>query len=172
MKKTFTLTLRFILFTVIFNIISFSVYFFTQFTFHMDSGEIWLPIALAQVVFTVLVFRVFFNILDDKIYEKQILIQALAIYCIFFSVLSVIMVLLRNDGWYSYIFTNTFYLFNLSVNELDETPYYIIIYFLENILKCVCLYLSSRNIKMKKISKIICITVIILLVTIFMFKIM
>lgn len=68
MKKTFTLTLRFILFTVIFNIISFSVYFFTQFMFHMDSGEIWLPIALAQVVFTVLVFRVFFNILDDKIY--------------------------------------------------------------------------------------------------------
>jgi len=153
MKNTINLFVKYIVFTLLFNVISFVLFFSLFFGFHFDSNISWLVFACAQFLLTILVFQQCFNIYG-KVYENKHIFISLSAYFILMTVLSFIMIPLRNDGWYSLIFTNTFHVFCFN-SLFDINKGYVIAYVTENIIKTICLYLSSRNLKMNKILTIV-----------------
>ncbi len=162
MKNTLNLFIKYIVFTLLFNLISFALFFSLFFLFHFDSNVSWLVFACAQFLLTILVFQQCFNIYG-KVYENNHILIALSAYFVLMTALSFIMIPLRNDGWYSLIFTNTFHVFCFN-SLFDINKCYVVAYVTENVIKAICLYLASKNMKMNKMM-----TIVLLIVTAILF---
>lgn len=137
----------FLLYTIVFNVVSFVFYFVPAFLSHNFDGIIWIIFGIIQILFTVAYFS---KIPLSKVsYEKGLKIDLL-IYFVILSVLSIVIVFykFKTDSWFTYIFFNTFYSFALT-SLLDNIKLYVILYIFENAIKTYCLY---RNVTKKSIS--------------------
>lgn len=137
-----------LLHTLVFNVISFMLYFIPAFLSHNFTGIIWIVLGIIQIIFTVVYFS---KIPLFKVsYEKKGLKSDLLIYFIILSVLSIVIAIYRfkTDSWFTYIFFNTFYPFALN-SLLDNIKVYVFLYISENAIKTFCLY---KNFMKKSIS--------------------
>ncbi|MDE5604021.1 MAG: hypothetical protein K2I73_00375 [Eubacterium sp.] len=148
----------FLIYTLIFNVVSFSIYFFHAFLAHKFEGAIWLVFGIAQICFTILIFN---KILLPKISNEKGIKIDLFLYFIILCILSIVAAIYRSD-WFAHIFFNTYYTFPLSSSIFDDTlGVYIGIYFIENALKTYLLY---TNISKKLLSKPICIALSVIMI--------
>ncbi len=133
MKRTYRYTIDLIIYTIVFNFISFIPFFLISFAAHNYDTNIWLVYGIAQVFFTFLVFRnVPFLKISDKIKVNKILVP----YFVIMSAVSVIMAIImyKTDSWFTLMFTNTFYTIQF-FDLFNYLPLCIGIYLLENALK-------------------------------------
>lgn len=161
-KNHFLRTGTFLLYTLVFNVVSFILYFIPAFSTHTFNGFIWFPFGILQVVFTVFFFR---NVPLPKLsYDKGTKIDLL-LYAVIISILSVVIVLRRfeTDEWFTYIFFNTFHTLTSS-KLLNFSGLTILVCIIENIIKTCFLYkntLGESKATAKKIS-IVSVTLIVL----------
>lgn len=138
-----------LLYTLVFNIISFIGYFIPAFFSHNFTGAIWLIFGILQLCFTILFFSA---VPLTKMSNEKSVKDDLILYFIILSVLSsIIAIYMYTEGgsWFEYIFFNTFYPF-IFTNLLDNLAVYICICLFENAIKTYCLY---KNILCKSVLK-------------------
>ena len=143
MKNHFKRTGIFLLYTLVFNIISFMFYFIPAFANQNFTGIVWILFGITQICFTVLYFS---NVPLLKVsYEKGVKTDLL-IYFFILCILSIVIAFYRaeTDSWFTYIFFNTFYPL-ISVSLLDNIKVYIFVYIAENAIKTYCLYRNTKN---------------------------
>lgn len=147
MKNHIKQTGSLLLYTVVFNAVSFVFYFVPAFFSHNFNGIIWIIFGIIQILFTVVYFS---KIPLSKVSYEKGLKADLLIYFVILSALSIAVVFYRfkTDSWFTYIFFNTFYPFALT-SLLDNIKFYIFLYISENAIKTYCLY---RNVMKKSIS--------------------
>lgn len=144
MKNHFKRTGIFLLYTLVFNIISFLFYFIPAFANHNFTGIVWILFGITQICFTVLYFS---NVPLFKVsYEKGAKTDLL-IYFFILCILSIVIAFYRaeTDSWFTYIFFNTFYPLTSSVSLLDNIKVYIFVCIAENAIKAYCLYRNTKN---------------------------
>ena len=145
-KNHFFRTGTFLLYTLIFNVVSFVLYFIPAFFTHFTdafAGFIWFPLGILQVIFTVFFFK---NIPLPKLsYDKGTKFDLL-LYAVIISVLSIVIVLRRfqTDEWFTYIYFNTFHTLTAS-KLLNFRGLTIFVSIIENVIKTCCLYKNTKG---------------------------
>lgn len=147
----------FLIYTLVFNIISFAIYFFHAFFSHNFEGIIWLVFGIAQICFTILFFN---KVPLPKASNEKGFKTDLLLYFIILCILSIVIAISRenNGSWFNYIFFNTYFTFAI---YFDTLGVFIGIYIIENILKT---YLIYTNISKKTLSKPLCITLSVIMI--------
>lgn len=136
-----------LLYTLVFNVISFIIYFIPAYLSHSFTGIIWIVLGIIQIFFTAIYFL---KIPLSKVsYDKGLKFD-LVIYFLILSALSIAVAFYRfeTDSWFSYIFFNTFYPFTF-ISLLDNIKVCIILFLSENALKAYCIY---KNFMKKPVS--------------------
>ena len=159
---------RYLLYTVIYNIISFLFYFLPAFSTHEFSGRIaFVILGIAQILFSVLFFR---TIPLGKAGDADGAKPNLLAYFMILSAVSIFISVYRfenSDSWFLYIFFNTYYSL-IQTSFLDNIPTFIFAYLCENAVKTYCLYQNIQKKKMSKVSRIVLTVIIILLYLVFL----
>ncbi|MDE6660125.1 MAG: hypothetical protein K2K01_08455 [Eubacterium sp.] len=138
-------------YTLVFNIVSFILYFTLAFSSHYFEGLNWLVLGPAQICFTIL----FFNKAPlPKFSNENGYKIDLVIYFIILCLFSFVAAFYREDSWLSFSFFNTYYTFPLSLRFFDSLGFFAGVYIIENAIKT---FLLSTNISKKRLPKPICI---------------
>ena len=151
-KNHFLRTGTFLLYTLVFNVVSFILYFIPAFFTHTFNGIVWLPFGILQVIFTVLFFK---NTPLPKVSYDKGTKSDLLLYFLIISALSILVAFYRfeTDSWFTYIFFNTFHPLTSS-KLLDSIGPYIFVCVAENTIKTFCLYQNTLN-KSKMSAKVL-----------------
>lgn len=156
-KNHFLRTGTFLLYTLVFNVVSFILYFIPAFSTHTFEGVVWLPYGILQIVFTVFFFR---NVPLPKLsYDKGTKLDLL-LYFIIISIISVAIIFYKykvGNDWFTFTYFNTFYHLIGSTSWFDNMGMYIFMWIAENIIKTCCLYkntLGESKASAKTISRV------------------
>ncbi|MDE5604022.1 MAG: hypothetical protein K2I73_00380 [Eubacterium sp.] len=140
----------FLIYTLIFNVVSFIFYFIPAYLAHDFFGAKWLIFGITQIGFTILFFNKvpLFKQSNEKGYKTD-----LVLYFLIICVLGIAAAIYKSKTnlWFTYIFFNTYFTFDI----FNTLWMYIGICITENALKTFFLY---RNSSKKSLSKPILIT--------------
>lgn len=145
MKNHFLRTGTFLLYTLVFNIVSFILYFIPAFFTHTFEGVAWLPYGILQLVFTVFYFK---NVPLPKSASDKGTKLDLILYFILISTVSVAVIFYKykvGNDWFTFTYFNTFYHLIGSASWFDNIGMYIFMWITENIIKTYCLYKNASG---------------------------
>ena len=144
-KNHFLRTGTFLLYTLVFNVVSFILYFIPAFCTHTFEGVAWLPYGILQVIFTVLFFK---NVPLPKSSSDKGTKLDLILYFIIISIVSVAVIFYRykiGNDWFTFTYFNTFFHLIGSTSLFDNMGMYIFMWITENIIKTYCLYKNASG---------------------------
>ena len=157
MKNHFLRTGTFLLYTFVFNVVSFILYFIPAFSTHTFEGAAWLPYGILQIIFTVFYFK---NVPLPKSSSDKGTKLDLLLYFVIISIISVAIIFYKykvGNDWFTFTYFNTFYHLIGSTSWLDNMGMYIFMWIAENIIKTYCLYknaLGKSKASAKTISRV------------------
>lgn len=163
-QNHFLRTGTFLLYTLVFNVVSFILYFIPAFSTHTFEGVAWLPYGILQIIFTVFYFK---NVPLPKSSSDKGTKLDLLLYFVIISIISVAVIFYKykvGNDWFTFTYFNTFYHLIGSTSWFDNMGMYIFMWIAENIIKTCFLYkntLGESKASVKKIS-IVSVTLIVL----------
>ena len=156
-KNHFQRTGVFLLYTFVFNVVSFILYFIPAFFTHTFEGVAWLPYGILQIIFNVFYFK---NLPFPKSTSEKGTKLDLILYFIIISIVSIAIIFYKykiGNDWFTFTYFNTFYHLIGSTSWFDNMGMYIFIWITENIIKTYCLYkntLGKSKASAKTISRV------------------
>lgn len=144
-KNHFLRTGTFLLYTLVFNVVSFILYFLPAFFTHTFEGVAWLPYGILQIIFTVFYFK---NVPLPKSSSDKGAKLDLLLYFVIISIISVAIIFYKykiGNDWFTFTYFNTFYHLIGSTSWFDTMGMYIFMWITENIIKTYCLYKNASG---------------------------